>query len=131
MAATELKTKLKVSADTTRLIRHSHPELKRKLKAALRMILNDPRCGKALREELKGLYSFRVGNIRIIYTVVEKNVIEIIAIGPRKRIYEETYILLKFRVWLNSRDGLLAMDTGQISRKCSLFDSYNAPFFSE
>lgn len=88
------ETRLKVSDDTTKLIRHSHPELKRKLKAALQMILNDPRCGKALKEELKGLYSFRVGNIRIIYAVAEKDIIEIVTIGPRKNIYEETYKII-------------------------------------
>jgi mRNA interferase RelE/StbE len=91
---TSMKSKLKVTDETARLIRHAHPELKRKLKAALQMILNDPRCGKALREELKGLNSFRVGNIRIIYSAARKNIIEIITIGPRKDIYEETYKLI-------------------------------------
>ncbi len=58
------------------------------------MILNDPRCGKSLREELKGLNSFRIGNIRIIYSAKKKDIIEIITIGPRKDIYEETYKLI-------------------------------------
>lgn len=87
-------SKLKVSDDTTQLLRHSHPRLKGKLKAALRMILDNPHIGKALREELKGLYSLCVGSIRIIYKVSSKNIIEIIAIGPRKTIYKETYKLI-------------------------------------
>jgi len=94
MASMKPEIKLKVSDDTARLIRHSHPELKRKLRAALQMILKDPRCGKALREELKGLYSLRVGSIRIIYAATKEDIIEIVTIGPRKNIYEETYRLI-------------------------------------
>ena len=50
------KVRLKVSDDIAKLIRHAHPQLKRKLRDALRMIMNDPYCGKALKEELKGLH---------------------------------------------------------------------------
>lgn len=57
-------------------------------------ILSDPSSGKALKDELAGLRSFGVGSFRIIYRVI-RNVIEIVAIGPRERIYEETYRLLK------------------------------------
>lgn len=60
-------------------------------------ILADPSSGKALKEELAGLRSFRVGTFRVIYRV-RRNVVEIVAIGPRERIYEETYRLLKREV---------------------------------
>jgi hypothetical protein len=40
------------------------------------------------------LRSFRVGKFRIIYRVVS-DVIEIIAIGPRRIIYEETLRLMQ------------------------------------
>ncbi len=71
-----------------------HPDLKRKTRASMKMILADPSSGKALKEELAGLRSFRVGTFRVIYRVM-RNIVEIVAIGPRERIYEETYRLLK------------------------------------
>ena len=76
------------------LVRGMHPDLKRKTRASLKAILDDSTSGKALKNELDGLRSFKVGTFRIIYRVM-KNTIEIIAIGPRERIYEETYRLLK------------------------------------
>ena len=71
-----------------------HPDLKRKTKASLKTILADPSSGKALKDELAGLRSFQVGTFRVVYRGM-RNVIEIVAIGPRERIYEETYRLLK------------------------------------
>lgn len=94
MAARIKETKLKVSNDIKELIRRTHPQLKGKLREALRMIINDPNCGKALKEELSGLRSLRIGKIRIIYALGENNTIEIITIGPRKTIYEETFKLI-------------------------------------
>lgn len=65
-------------------------------KAASQAILNDPQTGKGLRDELEGLQSFKAGKFRVIYkTATDKGIIEIVAIGPRKTIYEETLRLLK------------------------------------
>jgi mRNA-degrading endonuclease RelE of RelBE toxin-antitoxin system len=45
--------------------------------------------GKRLHGDLKENYSIRVGKLRIIYTVSEKDkIIYVIAIGPRKTIYK-------------------------------------------
>ena len=66
-----------------------------KIKAALQEITHDPSTGKALKDELNGLWSYRIKRIRIIYRISEKKLIDIIALGPRKTIYEETYRLLK------------------------------------
>jgi mRNA-degrading endonuclease RelE of RelBE toxin-antitoxin system len=76
-------------------IRGSHPQIKRKIKAALRNVLDDPGQGKCLREELAGLQSYRVGRFRIIYRESSENSLEVVAIGPRKIIYEETYRIVK------------------------------------
>lgn len=94
MDPSESGIRLRVSVETTNLIRHSHPVLKRRLKAALRTIIDDPMSGKALTHELQGLRSFRVGRIRVIYSVVSMTLIEIVSIGPRKSIYEETYKII-------------------------------------
>ncbi|HBB17734.1 MAG TPA: cytotoxin [Syntrophus sp. (in: bacteria)] len=86
--------RLRVPDEIAELVRGMHPDLKRKTKASLKTILADPSSGKALKDELAGLRSFRVGTFRVVYRVM-RNVIEIVAIGPRERIYEETYRLLK------------------------------------
>jgi mRNA interferase RelE/StbE len=80
---------LKVPTAVREFIRRLHPELKRKVRAALTDILDDPSCGKALKEELEGYLSLPVGRTRIIYRIGEA-VIEIVAVGPRSSIYEET-----------------------------------------
>ena len=72
-----------------------HPDLKKKVRASLQFILSEPHSGKALKDDLSGLWSFRVGGFRIIYRIADSIVIEIVAIGPRERIYEETFKLLK------------------------------------
>lgn len=79
---------LKLSAEVRGLIRQMHPDLKRKVRAALTDILRDPACGKALKEELQGYWSLRVGKSRIIYRP-EEDGIGVVAIGPRETIYEE------------------------------------------
>jgi len=88
--------RLKMSDETADLIRSLHPDIKRKIKAALQTVLSDPLSGKALKDELEGLQSFKVGKFRVIYkTTKDKGVIEVVTIGPRKTIYEETLRLLK------------------------------------
>ena len=86
--------RLRVPNEVAGLVRGMHPELKRKTRASLKTILADPSSGKGLKNELAGLRSFRVGTFRIIYRVT-RSIVEIVAIGPRERIYEETYRLLK------------------------------------
>ena len=87
--------KLRIPNDTVSLIRGLHPQLKKKIRAALQEIIDDPHTGKALKDYLKGLWSYRIKRIRIIYRFTTKKYIDIIAIGSRKNIYEETFKLLK------------------------------------
>ncbi len=87
--------KLKVPDIVAALIRNLHPHLKKKVKTSLQTIVSDPYSGKPLRDELSGLRSFRVSRFRIIYRISGKKLIEIVAIGPRECIYEETFRLLK------------------------------------
>lgn len=82
---------LRVPADVARLIQNLHPDLKRKVRSALEQILASPQSGKALKDELEGLRSFRVGRFRIIYRITAGRRIDLVAIGPRASIYEETY----------------------------------------
>jgi len=87
--------RLRVPHDIANLLRGLHPHLKKKLKGALQAIQNDPHAGKALREELAGLRSYRVSRFRVVYRVADRATIELIAVGPRKTIYEETFRLLQ------------------------------------
>ena len=79
---------LKVPKTIRELIRHLHPQMKRKVRAALNEILIDPNCGKPLERELKGYRSLRISRYRIVYRP-DKAGAEIVALGPRRTIYEE------------------------------------------
>ena len=81
--------RLRVPHEVAALVRGLHPALKRKVRAALQAILDAPHSGKALRNELRGLRSYRVGRFRIIYRL--RRDVELVAIGPRDSIYVETY----------------------------------------
>lgn len=91
----QIAYKLRVPDKIVSLIRGMHPLLKKRVKAALQEICNDPYCGKALKEELAGLRSFRIKRFRIIYKVSSKNEIIIVSLGPRKYIYEETFRIIQ------------------------------------
>lgn len=93
MAAVNLY-KLRVTDEVAHLLGNLHPELKRKIKGGLRIIIGNPEAGKSLRDELAGLRSFPVSRFRISYRI-KGRMIEIVAVGPRERIYQATYQLLK------------------------------------
>ena len=76
-------------------IRGWHPQLKRKIRTGLQHILTEPGSGKSLKEELEGLRSYRISRFRIIYRISSKKTIDIVAVGPRKTIYKETYRIIK------------------------------------
>ncbi len=87
--------KIRVPHEVAELIRSLHPRLKGKVKVSLAAILKNPRSDKALRGELEGLWSIRVSRFRLIYRIGRRQEIEVIALGPRERIYEETLRLVK------------------------------------
>jgi len=87
--------KLRIPDHLVKSIRTLHPEIKRKVKSALKSIIEEPYSGKLLKDELGGLRSVRVSRFHIIYRLEGKKEIQIVAIGPRATIYEETYRLIK------------------------------------
>lgn len=87
----EGRRQLRVPDDVAESLSGMHPEIKRKVRAALRTILSDPDSGKPLRDELAGLRTFRVGRLRVVYRCRAGGLIEVVAVGPRTRIYEDTY----------------------------------------
>ena len=89
-----IRRKLRVPGEVVTLIRGCHPQLKRKIRAGLRHILTETESGKSLKDDLDGLKSYRISRFRIIYRISSKQAIEIVAVGPRKTIYEETYRII-------------------------------------
>jgi mRNA interferase RelE/StbE len=83
--------RLRVPADVVKLIRGLHPDIKQKVRVALEQIIAEPHSGKVLKDELNGLRSFRVGKFRIVYRLTVNRLVELVAVGPREIIYEETY----------------------------------------
>ncbi len=95
MTPAEVKFVLWVPDDVAVVLKKLHPVIKSQILAGLRTILANPHCGKALKDELYGLRSYRVKRVRIIYRIeAKKRHIEIIAVGPRRIIYEETLRIL-------------------------------------
>ena len=90
-----IRIKLRVPDEIVALIRGCHPQLKRKIRAGLRHIVAEPELGKSLKDELEGLKSYRISRFRIVYRRSSKRIIDIVAIGPRRTIYEETYRIIK------------------------------------
>jgi mRNA-degrading endonuclease RelE of RelBE toxin-antitoxin system len=85
---------VRMSDDVSAFIRTLHPILKKRVHAALQEIRTNPDSGKALQDDLEGYRSLRVGKFRIIYRMGARKEIEIIAVGPRRAIYEETVRLI-------------------------------------
>jgi len=87
--------RLRVPEGLADLVRGLHPGIKRKVRAGIDLIRTDPSVGKRLRDELAGLHSLRVGRFRIIYRVAPRRLIELVALGPRRTIYENTLRLVR------------------------------------
>jgi mRNA interferase RelE/StbE len=98
MGLGRLMYQLVVPKDVKELIRTMHPSLKKKVKASLNIILSEPDSGKGLKDELLGLRSFRISSFRIIYRIKEPEETELVAIGPRERIYEETFRMIQKKI---------------------------------
>ena len=90
-----IRRKLRVPDEVVALIRGCHPQLKRKIRAGLRHIVTVPDSGKSLKDELRGLKSYRISRFRIIYRISSNHTIDVVAVGPRKTIYKETYRIIR------------------------------------
>jgi mRNA-degrading endonuclease RelE of RelBE toxin-antitoxin system len=87
--------KLRISNPLVLLIRGLHPEIQEKIRGSLKTVVAQPHNGNPLKDAMEGLRSFKVKRLRIIYRMTTQEEIQILAIGPREQIYEETYRLIK------------------------------------
>jgi mRNA interferase RelE/StbE len=60
--------------------------LKKLISALEKKLKNNPHAGKALKGKFKGLLRIRIGDYRIIYAIIQKEVL-ILRIADRKQSY--------------------------------------------
>ncbi|MFH1776138.1 MAG: type II toxin-antitoxin system RelE/ParE family toxin [Candidatus Omnitrophota bacterium] len=78
----------RIAAKELERIYNSDRKIYFRIISVLESLSDDPFQGKALKNVLKGFYSYRVGVYRIIYAVEQKELlISIIDIGHRRDIY--------------------------------------------
>ena len=77
-----------LSSQAEKFYKKLQKNVQARVREALISLENKPHAGKRLHGDLRGNYSLRVGKLRIIYNISERNkAIYVIAIGPRKMIY--------------------------------------------
>lgn len=80
--------KIQIHRDVLQSLKKMDNNLKRRSESTLQDLLQDPFRYKPLRYNLKGLYSARIGNFRLIYEV-EADTITVYAFEHRKRAYKQ------------------------------------------
>lgn len=82
--------KVFLSRQADRFYRKLLGDIRARVRDALLTLENEPYAGKQLQGDLRRNYSLRVGKLRIIYYIVEKDkTVYVIAIGQRKAIYRQ------------------------------------------
>lgn len=91
-----MKYRLVIPPHVEQIILHLVPNLKRKIRAALDAIREEPHLGKPLKDELRGLWSYRVSRYRIVYRIHHGRIeIQVIDLGPRNLIYARVLEAMK------------------------------------
>ena len=78
---------LQFSSPAQKSIAGLHPPLHTRIENALLEISTNPRVGKPLKGDLKGNYSQRVGDWRIVYSI-EKSFVFVKDIRHRREVYQ-------------------------------------------
>lgn len=80
---------IQFTRSAARSARKLDPEVRRRVRAALERLTEDPERGKPLQLTLRGLRSFRTGDYRIVYRVLEDRIVVlVVAIGHRREVYD-------------------------------------------
>ena len=88
-----MKYRIAVPPHVEAFISSLPPLLKSKIRAGLEVLQEDPHAGKPLKEELRGLWSYRVSRYRIIYRIDHHRIeVQIIEVGSRAIIYEKVLL---------------------------------------
>lgn len=79
---------IRFTPSAAKAIRKLDPEIRRRVHRALELLTEEPERGKPLQLTLKGLRSWRTGDFRIVYRIVEQRIeVVVIAGGHRRDVY--------------------------------------------
>jgi mRNA interferase RelE/StbE len=81
------KYELFFTREFLRKVRRLDRQVQIRILRELKVLENDPFCGKRLFGRLSGLFSFRVGEFRVIYGLSGNKVI-VRTVGHRREVYE-------------------------------------------
>ena len=80
---------IRYAASAAHSIRKLDPQIRSRVRRAMETLAEDPLRGKPLQLDLKGLRSWRTGDFRIVYRVIEDRIeILVLAVGHRRDVYE-------------------------------------------
>jgi mRNA interferase RelE/StbE len=72
------------------------PSVRVRVRAAIDVLRDDPYRGKPLQLTLRGLYSWRTGDWRIIYRVESERIeVLVVTVGHRREVYARVRELLR------------------------------------
>lgn len=77
---------LKTTPKFEKGLRSLEKPIKEAVLEQVKALKKDPYIGKKLHGHLKGKFSLRIGNYRVIYAIEERRVI-LLTVGHRKKIY--------------------------------------------
>ncbi len=81
---------IQYAASAARAIRKLDPQIRRRVRAALDKLQEDPERGKSLQLSLKGLRSWRTGDYRIVYRLQTDQIeVLVVAVGHRREVYSQ------------------------------------------
>ncbi len=77
-------------------IKKLDPTVRERVRAAIDVLREDPHRGKPLQLTLKGLYSWRTGDWRIVYRIEAGRIeVLVVTIGHRREVYTRLRSLLR------------------------------------
>lgn len=80
---------VRYTRSTAKAIRQLDPQVRERVRAAIETLCDDPLRGKPLQLTLQGLRSWRTGDWRLVYRVLEDRIeILVIAVGHRREVYD-------------------------------------------
>lgn len=80
--------RVRIPEDIQGIIAELHPETKRKVRAAIDAIAEDPTIGEPLEQELTGFRKIAIGAWRIVYRE-ERRTVVVRAVGRRVTVYSD------------------------------------------
>ena len=80
-------SELRFTRRTVRDIREATPDIRKRLEIALDQLIEDPLAGDPLHGDWEGHRKLRMGDYRIIYRIVNTQVVEVQYVRHRREAY--------------------------------------------